>query len=226
VVSYSVAFRIELDHGHCVGVHLPPRDPSLPEPAREHLHAAELARADDFGARRKISWLGGRIALRLALSDVGAAAPDALLSDDRGAPMLPVGWVGSVSHKDRLAVALIAPRSHWAIGVDIEGVREKTQDIGRQILTDRERAVLDALDATTRQHELLFRFSAKEALYKALDPYVRRFVGFKEVEVERDDAGQAHFRLGLAQGEGPFVAEGSWRLRDDYFLTTARVRTS
>ena len=43
-----------------------------------------------------------------------------------------------------------------------------------------ERAALAALDPAARDAEVLFRFAAKEAIYKALDPWVQRLVSFQE----------------------------------------------
>ena len=53
-------------------------------------------------ARRR-ELVAGRTALRTAL---GMSVP--ILPDDRGAPQLPAGWVGSISHKRAIAVAFRA----------------------------------------------------------------------------------------------------------------------
>ena len=52
--------------------------------------------------------------------------------------------------------------------------------------------------------------SIKEALYKALDPWVRRYVGFHEVSVRPFADGTMDIRLFLEDDEGQVVAEGSW----------------
>ena len=62
----------------------------------------------------------------------------------------------------------------------------------------------------------------KEALYKGLDPFVRRYVGFLEVNVVVDGDGRARFAVPMPG----FVADGRV-LRvadDDVVLTMARVR--
>ena len=71
---------------------------------------AEQELAARFGVPRRIAFTGGRLALRAAIAEV-APAPGAvlpLLRTSRGAPAVPDGTVGSVSHKRRLAVAVAA----------------------------------------------------------------------------------------------------------------------
>ena len=75
------------------------------------------------------------------------------------------------------------------------------------MLTPAERAEIAALDGAARDGEVLFRFAAKEAIYKALDPWVRRFVSFQEVEIGAASDGQRRARLMLAGGEGPFAVD-------------------
>jgi enterobactin synthetase component D len=115
----------------------------------------------------------GRAALREAL-----AMPDAdIASDDRGAPVMPAGWLGSLSHKVGRAAALVAPDdgSGARIGVDLEHAVAPRQPIERRILSPRE-PIAD-------RREVTLYFAVKEAIYKAIDPFLRRYVGFTEVEV-------------------------------------------
>jgi 4'-phosphopantetheinyl transferase EntD len=90
-------------------------------------------------------------------------------------------------------------------------------------LTGRELAEIAHLSGEERGREVLLRFSAKEAVYKAIDPFVRRYVGFLEVEVSPRPDGSAAFASLLPIGEGPFVVDVRWRRFDGVVLTTARV---
>jgi 4'-phosphopantetheinyl transferase EntD len=98
---------------------------------------------------------------------------------DRGAPLVPRGH-GSIAHKagpDRVvAVAIAAPH---LVGIDIERALPPRQAIERRILTPGE---LTRLGKDRRQVALMF--AIKEAIYKAIDPVVRRYVGFTEVEID------------------------------------------
>ena len=68
---------------------------------------------------------------------------------------------------------------------------------------------IDALPPELRWRGVVARFSIKESIYKAIDPFVQRYVGFKEAHVELGDEAspvrEARVRLSLAQGEGPFA---------------------
>ena len=144
-------------------------------------------------------------------------------SDDRGAPVLPPGVAGSITHKERVAAALVAFESSARVGVDVEMDLVRSYDIGSRVLRDVERDELAPLDEAARAREVLLRFSAKEAIYKALDPFVRRYVDFKEMGVTPRADGAALVTSYLRQGEGPFAIEVRWRRFDGMVLTTARV---
>ena len=205
--------RLELlttPHGTVALVDLP--DASV-EAAAAQLAPEEQAFAATLSAVRRRELIAGRTALRALLAAEHAAHP--ILPDDRGAPQLPAGWVGSVSHKGTAAAAIIAPssdpRAH--VGVDLELAAPPKQDIARWILTKREQETLD-----DRGRGATLRFSIKEAIYKAVDPFVRRYVAFTEVELDVHD-GTAH-----VSSELPLAIETTWREHGGFWLATARAR--
>ncbi|MEI6738893.1 MAG: 4'-phosphopantetheinyl transferase superfamily protein [Gemmatimonadaceae bacterium] len=133
----------------------------------------------------------------------------------RGAPALPAGVTGSISHK-RLApdandpngaprgraIAIAAFGAQQTVGVDLE-VRPTAAELGRpdigpRILTARELAALPTGDALQRRETTLLAFALKEAVYKAIDPVVQRYVGFTEVEIDPDSP--ADFYQGADEG--------------------------
>ena len=196
------AERLALAHGACVVVEL-----ADPEAGLAALDPLEQRRARELPDVRRREFIAGRSALHLALS-----SPAPILSDDRGAPLLPAGWVGSVSHKGAHAAALIAPAGNGRVGLDLELAAAPRRDISRRILTPREQAQLPDLGRA-----VTLRFSIKEAIYKAIDPYVRRYVGFTEVELDfTGDAVQVTTAL-------PFSIEVTWREHGDHWLATARA---
>jgi enterobactin synthetase component D len=221
-VSLAIAFDLVLEHGRCVGVTLP-ETPEAIDALAETLAPAERARAFELppGPRRR-SWTGGRAAMREALARSGLVAAG-VPADDRGAPVLPSGVAGSITHKERIAAAIVAFEARARVGVDVEMDVARSHDIAPRVLRDAERDELAALDADARAREVLLRFSAKEAIYKALDPFVRRYVGFDEVSVSPRDGGGAVVASYLREGEGPFVIGVRWRRFDGIVLTTARI---
>ncbi|HLL24135.1 MAG TPA: 4'-phosphopantetheinyl transferase superfamily protein [Kofleriaceae bacterium] len=201
--------RLDTPHGACVLVELAEREDverALAQlPAEEQAHAATLAEL------RRREHAGGRFALHHAIGDF--ATP--ILADDRGAPRLPAGWVGSVSHKATLAAALVAPAAGAHVGLDLERAAPPKVDIARRILTPREQAALP-VDAVERGRAMTRAFAIKEAIYKAVDPFVRRYVGFLEVEVDVDAGCIVTSELGL-------LIEASWCEHAGFWIATARA---
>jgi phosphopantetheine--protein transferase-like protein len=206
-LSFAPLLRRPLRFGACVGVALPESDDFALPP---ELHPDEAAYARTLAPARRAGWVGGRVAMRAALAGLGLPPAGAMLATSRGAPALPPGVAGSVSHKRELAVA-IAARARGTppatLGIDVEIPRRLRHDISRHVLTPDERAALAPLDAGAREAEVLWRFAAKEAIYKALDPWVERMVSFQEVTLVRAAGGGTEVRLALTGGEGPFAVE-------------------
>jgi 4'-phosphopantetheinyl transferase EntD len=174
------------------------------------LDPGERALADAASPHRRRELVAGRAAIRALLPDAGA-----IRRDDRGAPVLPAGWVGSISHKQTHAAAIVAPDTGARIGVDLERAAPPRVDIAYRVLTQRELAGLSlAGDALGRAVTL--RFAIKEAIYKAVDPFVRRYVGFHEVELAVADDGSCAVSSAL-----PFTLTAWWCEVEGFWLATA-----
>lgn len=205
--------RFETAHGVCSIVEL--TDAGL-DAALAALPAAEQALAHTLTPVRRRELVAGRTALHATLAELAPGLADvAILADDRGAPVLPAGWVGSISHKGTRAAALIAPAGEARVGVDLELAQPARQDIARWILTRREQDTL-----ADRGRGATLRFSIKEAIYKAVDPFVRRYVAFTEVELDVSDEG-----IALVSSALPLAIETTWREHAGFWLSTARART-
>ncbi len=164
------------------------------------VHPAERDLAARLGTARAAEFLAGRAALRAAMRRVAPShAGQPVLRTPRGAPVLPQGVTGSISHKRTraLAMALAAPATH--VGLDLEerpqAPPDPSRDIAGRVLTDAERSALDGLEPRDRHEAVLLRFAIKEAVYKAIDPLVGRYVAFGEVALELSDDGNATVRL-------------------------------
>ncbi|HEY4055060.1 MAG TPA: 4'-phosphopantetheinyl transferase superfamily protein [Kofleriaceae bacterium] len=192
------------------------------------LPEAERSYAETLSPVRRAEHVRGRSALHKAIAELAPTVVDMpILADDRGAPVLPPGWVGSVSHKEARAAALVtraSPISGARIGVDLEKAAPSRIDISKRVLTANERDTLAAAHAhlepghPERGRATTLRFSIKEAIYKAVDPFVRRYVAFTEVELDVQD-GVAH-----VASELPFAIETTWQELDGFWLATARAQ--
>ena len=203
----AVAIPVDMEVGHAI------------------LADEEKAFAADLKDRRRRTWIAGRVALRLALAREGIAH-GSILATPRGAPRLPDGVVGSVSHKDHVAVALVARASDASLGVDVEVDARRRYDVAHHVLTDDEQLEMETLDPETKERDVLLRFSAKESIYKAVDPFVQRYVSFQEAYVAPRADGGARAELRMKPEEGRFDVDVRWLARDGLFVTTARVRRS
>ena len=229
----EVLFDVTLDHGRCVGVTLPEGDEAITATAAERLLPEEREAAAALGPVRRRGWVGGRVAMREALTRIGKTAPP-IFADERGAPRLPVELAGSISHKEHVAVALVTRVATGRegkgegkgekVGVDVEADAPRGRDIAAKVLRPEELAELAGMGAEERAKEVLLRFSAKEAVYKALDPYVKRYVGFLEIAVTLEKDGTGQVTPHLREGEGELAFEVRWMRRDGLVVTTARVR--
>jgi 4'-phosphopantetheinyl transferase EntD len=105
--------------------------------------------------------------------------------------------------------------------------------LATRILTPLELAGIDALDPHAHRQATLLYFALKEAVYKAIDPYVERYVRFTEVEVELDlgglqeaeASGTATVALRLPECERmPLTVHAAWMLEPSWIVTTALGR--
>jgi len=222
IEPFATAFELDLPHGTVVAVALPePEEPSLGNGLCV-LHPAEREVAEGLAPLRRVSWIGGRIALRRALERVGLISGP-ILSTPRGAPRMPDNVMGSISHKSRLAAAIVAPTAHGTVGFDLEQLAPERPKIERLVLTPSEREAISVLPPEARWQGIITRFSVKECVFKALDPYVQRYIGFQEAAIALHADGTAAIELALKNGEGPFAVEGRWVIRGEWLLATVRA---
>lgn len=189
------------------------------------LHPDERAFADTLAPLRRTTWVGGRLTLRAALASLGIRAETAILATPRGAPLLPAGVVGSISHKAGFAIAGVAFADDWTLGIDVEEPAPKHEAIARHVLTPREQGAVATLPRERRADAVLLRFSLKEAIYKAIDPWLGRLVGFTEIEVEPLDDGRVRITPALREARPPQI-EAAWRMVGGRIVSEARAWSS
>lgn len=196
-----------------------------------HTREAEFARA--LPMARRPTFVAGREALRAALGALDTSAYQhgdiAILRTPRGAPALPPHVTGSVSHKRTLAMAAVAPRaaSLQHIGIDLEHRPQErdlaARSVARKILTAREYDYVQQWgeDTLAGREQVLVHFALKEAVYKAIDPFVERYVRFTEVELDLTD-GRALVTLHLPEASVAEVRiEAGWQLEDEWIVAWA-----
>ena len=134
-------------------------------------------------AKRRRQFASGRHFARMALHRLAQISPP-IPRDDQGRPVWPAGFIGSISHSDTLAAAAVSEGSLRGIGIDVEDSQRFARGNPRlhgKLFTpaERRRTLKDPLEGVVK-------FSGKEAAYKAINPIVGRYIGFREVEVDID----------------------------------------
>ena len=250
---FGTVFELPMKHGLCLALQLPEisdQEPTLPI---SELHPLERDRLAHMKPARRISFTGGRVALRRALENFcsGEAVACPVLPDELGAPTLPEGALGSISHTHGLVAAAVsvppdlleslgsASTSTWAggahaplpplraIGVDIEAVdRVLSPRAAIRCLHEVERRSLaDPPTGLDSSVELLLRVSIKEALYKAIHPLVRRTIRWHSVQIApaRDGSCEVDSADLEHQIGARLAVSASWSVRDGYFVTLANA---
>lgn len=221
-VPWRSAFLAALPHGLVAGVHLPPGPEPVPPEVLRRLHPEELAYASTLGGFRQVQFVGGRLALADLFNELGVRRTP-VLPDAYGAPAVPAGLLGSVSHKHSLAVAILA-RGEPGLGIDLEDTSGDRPGVARRVLRPEELAAVDELPPERRWCDTALRFSVKEAVYKALHPYLRRYIGFGEVAVWPSPDGNDRVDAFLQPGEGPFRFDARHVWLGSHVISTVRVR--
>jgi 4'-phosphopantetheinyl transferase EntD len=224
--SDDVRFRLDLPHGRCVGIAIRPDQLASILPA-------EAAHAGNLGPGRRPSFHAGRRALRLALEEVGFPAAPPILPDERGAPQLPAGALGSISHKRTCAVGLAAraradgDTADLGIGVDLEEIRALRFDIAARVLTAAERAACARLPSKRHDQFVLERFSLKEAFWKAVNRVAGAQISFQALEIGEVASN------GLVELHAPWLTERGFSLEgwlgcpdSGLILSAVRLRRS
>ena len=161
--------------------------------------------------KRQVEFLLGRLLAGQLISEFGVEG--AFVGQKDRKPVWPKGFVGSITHTENLAAALVLRESDAVgVGLDCEVVMEddKFHKIKSHILTPNGEKYLTkepslapsavgakgakgAKGAIGALGTLIF--SAKESLYKCLNPLTEVFFGFKEAELVKIDRQTLSLRL-------------------------------
>lgn len=161
---------------------------------------ASMALTPAVGAvKRAREHAAGRLCAARALAAIGAGAAGVAVGAN-GEPIWPAEATGSISHTQRLAVAVAAPRTRArSIGVDVEPVisRSRLAVVRDRIAAPGEIERLAASAACDVEIAATLLFSAKESLYKCLFSEVGRVFDYLDAEVRHADLARRAIRLRL-----------------------------
>lgn len=159
-------------------------------------------------APRRAEFIGGRIAARAALAQLGLPETPLPVGADR-LPQWPEGVLGSISHAGGLCLAAVIPKAQaLALGIDLEVAPPLEPALIPVIARPEE---LEATPPAQWPDLALRLFSAKEAAYKAQFPATRHVFGFHGMQVTWTDPAQGTARLTDHPETAPIT--GPWRSR-------------
>ncbi len=205
-----------------MGIALPPAASPIPDGILARLHPEEQSYATALPLRRRITWVGGRIALREALEEIGVECGP-VLPDERGAPVLPKKIAASIAHKTDIAIALVSNNPGWSVGVDVEHFKPDMDRIVRRVMSAEEIEELDALPPSERSSHALICFSLKEAYYKAQPPDIQKGLFAKDIFVSPGKNGGALIRCRGQKENQASKIKIFWELKDNTVLCAAAL---
>jgi 4'-phosphopantetheinyl transferase EntD len=180
---------VELEASRCAGALLP----------------EEEAQIRGVGEKRRREFRAGRLCARAALARLGIEG-HALVSDEQRVPRWPPGVVGSLSHSGAWCGVAVARReTAVGLGLDVEIGGPLGARLASRVCTADEIARFAALPILEGADWPKLCFSAKEAVYKSYYPLTRHALGFRDVELEFDPAGQ-RFVATLIRSDAPSAA--------------------
>ena len=163
-------------------------------PVTDHTHILSdaekvvIAKAVDI---RCNTYSSGRQCARQALHALGIASSaysNGLLRMDDGAVQWPQRCIGSISHTNEWALAVVGMQGKpfASVGIDIENIERVGDSVLHLIASENEQAMLQSLPELHWGRAGIF--SIKESVYKCLRPIYGDFFGFKDVELSDLDA--------------------------------------
>lgn len=136
---------------------------------------------------------------------------------EKGFPLWPDGWVGSLSHSSGSVAAIQGSGAAFrGVGVDIESPVRMKPAMWAHIMTAREREALAVFDQGEAALHATAVFGAKEALFKTLSPAGAAVPGFLEVEIVWQGGGRFEARgtsvtvLGISAAFDEMVLAAAW----------------
>jgi 4'-phosphopantetheinyl transferase EntD len=155
---------------------------------REVLTPSELQFIAHCADKRIRDFCRGRACAHRALGELGIF-DFSLLAGERREPVWPVSVIGSITHTDGFAAAVVSqdPKLR-SIGIDCEGIDAVNADLWSRICVPGELQRLQALPPQQRGPQAALIFAAKEAFYKCQFSLTREWVDFEDVLIEPLDS--------------------------------------
>lgn len=159
--------------------------------------------------KRKAEFVAGRFCARKCMEYYGVASKNIPIGGHRE-PIWPDGFLGSITHSHNRAICVFGSTDEYrGVGVDIETIfpERLAQSVKNQILFGDELNFTG--NTTLRKNTLVsLAFSAKESLFKAIFPSVRKYFGFESAELSEIDMANSELSLTLTSNLSDVFRKG------------------
>lgn len=163
----------------------------------------ERTAAASWGAARLAAFSSGRRVARAALGCLDMRSATVAVGMAGRRPVWPPGCVGGITHSARIAACVVGRRRAFAgLGIDVEPGGRVGDRVAGRVLSEAERAAVRGEDWET------MLFSAKESVYKAVNPLTGEYLGFADVEVEATPDGRFRAATRAARPSSEWIARG------------------
>lgn len=137
-------------------------------------------------SKRREEFAAGRLCAAEALKTLGIRQ-SSVGREEGGAPIWPEGVVGSISHTENIAAAVVArANSVTCVGLDIEERGGVASYLWRFLFSEEEFKYLSKFNQDEQDDLATSFFVCKEAFYKAQWPITREWVDFLDVNIVMD----------------------------------------
>lgn len=143
------------------------------------LKPAESTAMGEVSSVRSLQFSSGRRAAHAALDAL--QIEDCAIGRIERLPRWPTGVLGSISHSDSLAGAAVGlTDTYLGMGIDLVPISAVSDKVAQRILLGPELTWVRRMGSGDWRTAL---FSAKESVYKAVNPVVGEYLGFQDVTV-------------------------------------------
>lgn len=183
--------------------------------------------------KRRAEFAAGRLCAARAMRLLDECLADGVGVNDDRSPRWPAGVVGSITHTDGFAAAAVAKRSVVrGLGIDSEIVQSggALEAVKRLAPTNLEKDLISRLELPWPRAFFLL-FSAKESIYKCLNPIVGIPFDFPSVSLYEIDLARGSFRYRLNTDLGAgfpvgFASSGRFEFRGSFVHTATELLVS
>lgn len=189
----------------------------------QNLHPLEQSLVSHSVEVRKAEFGDARWCAHEALRELGYIGADPILRGERGVPLWPEGFTGSLTHTTGFRAAVVAPtKKILSLGLDAEKAEPLPEGVLSMIARSGEIPQINRLREAGIPYADRLLFCAKEATYKAWFPMTHRWLGFDQAEIDIREDGTLISYLLVRPTPVPFIC-GRWMVQDGYVIVATTV---